>query len=372
MLFVFVIALYVFLMEKLSEFFNQDYYLNLSQKIKKIYSKFEEEKFYNEAINDLEKYELMQRLRNTSLLLNKYLTTNYRKDIELLKELVKDEKSHFRNLVFPDYVQLFGIDDEKFSLDALVYFTQFGSSEFAIRHFLKKDLNETLKVMENWSLSENHHVRRLSSEGSRCRLPWSFKLVEIEKNPHLTSKIINHLKEDNELYVKKSAANHLNDFSKKTPEFVLNTLKTWDFSNEHSFWIAKHATRTLIKQGDVETLYLFGFSNQLKIKIEDFKLNKNAIQLGETLTFSFGIQSESDTNQSLVIDYAIHYLKKSGVHSKKVFKLKIENLKANDKIFITKNQVFKDFTTRKHYAGEHFIELLINGNVYKKEAFYLT
>jgi 3-methyladenine DNA glycosylase AlkC len=358
-------------MEKLSEFFNQEYYLKLSKKIKTIYLKFEEEKFYYEAINDLEKYELMQRLRNTSLLLNKYLTTNYRKNIELLSELVKDEKPHFRNLVFPDYIQLFGIDDDDFSLNALTYFTQFGSSEFAIRYFLKKDLNKTLKVMENWSLSDNHHIRRLSSEGSRCSLPWSFKLIEIERNPHLTSKIVHHLKEDDELYVKKSVANHLNDFSKKTPEFVLNTLKTWDFSNGNSFWIAKHATRTLIKQGDVETLNLFGFSNQLKIRIEDFKLNKNTIQLGETLTFSFAIQSESDKNQNLVIDYAIYYFKKSGVHSKKVFKLKIENLKANDKIFITKNQIFKYFTTRKHYAGEHFVELLINGNVYEKESFIL-
>lgn len=359
-------------MEKLSDFFNRKYYFDLSQKVKKIFSKFEDENFYNEAINDLEKYELMQRLRNTSLLLNKYLTNHYRKDVELLKELVKDEKPHFRNLVFPDYVQLFGIDDEDFSLHALTYFTQFGSSEFAIRYFLKKDLNKTLKVMEDWSLSDNHHIRRLSSEGSRCRLPWSFKLTEVERKPQLTSKIINNLKEDKELYVKKSVANHLNDFSKKTPEFVLNTLKNWDFTNNNSFWIAKHATRTLIKQGDIETLNLFGFSDQLKIKVVDFKLNKNSIRLGETLTFSFSIQSESDKNQNLVIDYAIHYFKKSGVHSKKVFKLKTENLKAKDKIIISKNQVFKDFTTRKHYAGKHFIELLINGNVYKKEAFYLT
>lgn len=358
-------------MEKLSIFFNQEYYLNLSKKIKKIYAKFEDEKFYNEAIHYLDQFELMQRLRNTSLLLNKYLTSNYRKDIELLMELVKDEKPHFRNLVFPDYVQLFGIDDEEFSLNALTYFTQFGSSEFAIRHFIKKDLSKTLKVMETWSLSENHHVRRLSSEGSRCRLPWSFKLSEIEKKPKLTSKIIDNLKEDEELYVKKSVANHLNDFSKQTPDFVLNTLIKWDFSNEDSFWIAKHATRTLIKKGDVKTLELFGFSHQPKVKVENFKLNKNILQLGEALTFSFIIKSESDEIQSLVIDYAIHYFKKSGVHSKKVFKLKTENLKAKNEVFITKKQLFKDFTTRKHYQGEHFIELLINGNVYQKENFVL-
>jgi hypothetical protein len=27
----------------------------------------------------------------------------------------------------------------------------------------------------------------------------------------------------------------------------------------------------------------------------------------------------------------------------------------------TKKQSFKDMTTRKHYAGEHFISILING-----------
>ena len=45
-----------------------------------------------------------------------------------------------------------------------------------MREFLRRDLPSSLAVMETWSRDENEHVRRLASEGSRPRLPWSFRL----------------------------------------------------------------------------------------------------------------------------------------------------------------------------------------------------
>lgn len=359
-------------MEKLSNFFNETYYLHLSNLIKEVYPAFQKNKFYKDVIFELEKYELMQRLRNTALLFHKYLTNDYRKNVEILKEVVKNEPPHFRNLIFPDYVQLFGIDDYEFSLDALTYFTQFSSSEFAVRHFILKDEKRTIQEMEKWSKSDNFHIRRLASEGSRPRLPWSFKLHSIDKNPKITSKILENLKEDKELYVKKSVANHLNDFSKDYPNFVLETLKTWDLNNLDSLWIAKHATRTIVKQGNKDALKLFGFTNEVKIRVENFITNKDKIKLGDTLNFSFDIISDSDSSQNLVIDYIIHYNKKNEKHTTKVFKLKNYNLNPSENLKVTKNQTFKDFTTRKHFLGEHFIEIQINGNSYGKYSFFLV
>jgi len=50
--------------------------------------------------------------------------------------------------------------------------------------------------------------------------------------------------------------------------------------------------------------------------------------------------------------------------SPKVFKLKTMTLDPDETAAVTKKHSFKAVTTRKHYEGEHGIELLINGVPY--------
>ena len=114
-------------------------------------------------------------------------------------------------------VASYGLDDFKRSMAALKFFTTFGSSEFAIRHFLLQDFGRTLAVLQTWSLDANDHVRRLASEGSRPRLPWSFRLAEIQANPELCASILDNLKADPSLYVRPCPLNPLCSFFSLRP-----------------------------------------------------------------------------------------------------------------------------------------------------------
>jgi hypothetical protein len=107
------------------------------------------------------------------------------------------------------------------------------------------------------------------------------------------------------------------------------------------------------------------------VKVSDISLKKKRINLGEQLVFEFDVRSEKVSNQKLVIYYAIYYAKKVGGTSAKVFKLKELVLKPKEVVKIQKKQLFKDFTTRKHYKGMHSIEILINGKPYSKINFEL-
>ena len=42
-------------------------------------------------------------------------------------------------LLYPDFVGQFGLEHVAQSLDALKFFTRFGSSEFAVREFFRRD-----------------------------------------------------------------------------------------------------------------------------------------------------------------------------------------------------------------------------------------
>ena len=357
--------------DALKEMFNKKFYEHLALEFANADKNFHPVKFVKDVAKNIEQLSLNERLRNTSIVLKKYLPSDYKKSIELLFRIVPNISRNYTTLVFPDFVGLYGHNNFNLSMDALKYFTRFGSSEFAIREFLKRDFNKTIKVMNGWADDKNYHVRRLASEGSRSRLPWSFKLDEVIKNPQITQSILEKLKSDDELYVRKSVANHLNDISKDNTEWMLQLLNSWDKSNVNTFWIIKHASRTLIKKGNADSLSLFAFEKNVKISVVNFKLNKSTLKLGESLQFEFDVISEKSKPQKLVIDFAIHYVKKSGVLSAKVFKLKEIDLKASQLIHISKKHRFQDFTTRKHYPGNHIIEILINGKSILNKQFEL-
>lgn len=358
--------------DALKDMFNKKFFERLAQEFNKADKNFHPEKFVKDVMSGLEPLSLNQRMRQTTVILKKHLPADYSKAVGVMSDVIPKFSSHYTSLLFPDFVGQFGHEHTSLSLDRLKYFTQFGSSEFAIREYLKRDFKGTIKVMNKWAEDKNYHVRRLASEGCRPRLPWSFNLEPVMKDPETTRPILEKLNADKELYVKKSVANHMNDFSHLHPDWMLKVIAKWDQKNEHTAWIVKHASRTLIKKGDARSLAIFAFEKDPKIELANFKLKNPKIKLGEKLEWSFEIESKKKTAQKLAVDYAVHYMKSSGETSRKVFKLKELELKPGKTEKITKAQLFKDFTTRKHYAGKHVLELIVNGKSYGKKEFNLS
>jgi 3-methyladenine DNA glycosylase AlkC len=358
-------------MEPLKNAFGKEFYIKLAKEFKSLDKNFKSEQFVKQATIGEEERTLIQRMKNTSFVLQKHLPSEYPKALDLVLEVAPKFRSHFTSFLFPDFVGAFGHDHKKLSLAALKELTQYGTSEFAIREYLKRDLKGTLKEMHKWSQDKNHHIRRLASEGSRPRLPWSFNLDPIAKNPELTRPILENLRSDKELYVKKSVANHLNDFSRIDADWMLGVVSKWDNKNKDTAWIIRHASRSLIKQGHPGTLALFDFEKNVKVSVSPLKLNSASIKIGQELHFSFDISSKSRSSQKLVIDYAIHYAKSSG-SAKKVFKLTELELKPSQKQCISKKQMFKQLSTRKHYSGKHKVEIFVNGKSFAEKEFKLV
>lgn len=358
--------------EELKNWFNEEFYITFIERLYAAYPKFSAEKFLGDAMSGIDDLGLMDRLRRTTQLMHEVLPADYRRTLDILYPLVIPYDMSFASMLFPDFVGRYGRHDYKRSIAALEYFTRYSSSEFAIREFLKLDFDRTITHMIKWSENENEHVRRLASEGSRPRLPWSFNLVSLIKNPTPCRQILDRLKSDDALYVRKSVANHLNDISKDNPETMLDWINAWDLSNDHSAWIAKHASRSLLKQGHPRAFALFDFEADPEVTVTNLHLNKAQFQLGERLEFHFDLTSQKALPQKLAVDYIVHYVKKSGQRSPKVFKLKELNVLPNQTVPISKSQVFKNFTTRKHYPGVHMIEIMVNGRTMASTEFMLA
>jgi len=355
----------------LKEIFDRTRLTHFATETASIWPAFDGERFLALATDGLDGLGIMQRMRQTAVSLQATLPQHYPAALEILHALAPRINHGFASITLSEFVALYGLDDFDRSMAALRHFTRFGSSEFAIRHFLQRNLQATLTVMRGWAEDDNEHVRRLASEGSRPRLPWSFQLKAIMADPSLTMPILDALKADPSLYVRKSVANHLNDFSKDHPAWLLERLGDWPTTTAPTDWIVRHALRTLIKQGDPGALALIGTTGRAQVKIDAFDLSPATIRLGDKLTLTVRLTSTSGERQRLVVDYAIHYVKKGEKPSRKVFKLKELDLAAHAGVDLSISQTVRDFTTRKHYPGFHRVELMVNGEALAESGFAL-
>lgn len=345
----------------LKEIFNVERLQHIATEMSAVYPAFDAKGFLKHAKAGLAELSVMQRMARVSESLHAVIALDYPHTLERLYALAPRLNSAFVSLFLPHYVASYGGDDFTRSMAALKYFTTFGSAEFAIRPFLLRDFDRTLAVMHEWSLDENEHVRRLASEGSRPRLPWSFRLPQVQADPNLCAAILDNLKADSSLYVRKSVANHLNDITKTHPDWVLTLIEGWSLDNPHTAWIARHALRSLIKQGNNRALAIMGAGARAEVNIHGFSVTPAVIRIGERINLSFSLASTAAHPQKLVVDYAIDYVKSAGHSAAKVFKLKAFTLGPGETQVINREQHIRELTTRKHYPGKHAVHVLVNG-----------
>jgi 3-methyladenine DNA glycosylase AlkC len=318
--------------------------------------------------------ELKQRMRQISTTLGGFLPSDYHTALDILSRALPRLTDYgFVLMVFPDFVEVFGLDDWEASMAALEEFTQVISAEYAIRPFIVRYPERTMAQMLEWARHENAEVRRLAGEGCRPRLPWGMALDALKADPSPILPILEALKRDESESVRRSVANNLNDISKDNPDAVLEVLRRWQADGgEEIDWITGHALRTLLKAGHPEALDLRGFSPEPAIAVRNLTVEPEVVAMGGEVTFSFEIESLSDRPQELMIDYVVYYVKASGQRSPKVWKLSKRTLQPGQVLRITRQHSFAPVTTRKYYPGEHAVEPKINGELFGRVSFTLS
>lgn len=364
--------IFLFKYMNLKDEYNKVFVEELGHQLNSIEKSFKPKAFVKSIINkDWEGRELKDRMRFITTNINAHLNYSFPKQIEILNQIVA-EYSGLKGMLFPDFVQVYGLENLKTSLNAMELFTKHSTAEFAIRPFIEKYPEETMQQMKIWSKHKNEHLRRLASEGCRPRLPWAPPLRNFIADPEPVLQILGSLKNDDSLYVRKSVANHLNDISKDHPELVLKLTKKWFGKTQHTDWIVKHALRTLLKKGDKKALAIFGLDDSKKLETSNLTLSKNTIKIGAFIHFEFDVVNNDNQPRNIRLEYKVAFVKANGSKSDKVFQLSEFSLKANAKKHFKRKQWFKELSTRKHYPGEHKITLVINGDEKSKIELFLT
>jgi 3-methyladenine DNA glycosylase AlkC len=274
---------------------------------------------------------------------------------------------------YAEYVAQHGCtsEDLDFSLAALRELTMRFSAEDAIRTFINTFPDETLHILLAWADDEHYHVRRLCSEGTRPRLPWSRKLV-VPATAAIP--ILDKLFSDPTRFVTRSVANHINDISKADPDRAIDTLARWRQSGRQDpsemGFIVRHGTRSLVRDGHPRAMELVGVTSQPRLDVVNVKLPAQ-VALNTALEFSFDVRVHEDSD--IIVDYVIHFRSKAGkLGGRKVFKLRRLSLSKGEQVTLSKRHLFRsDMTTQRIYPGRHELEIQINGNSYDNRPFWI-
>lgn len=352
--------------EALKNMYNREFILHFGERVHSVYGSFDVQEFLANIINETwDELKLKERMRRITETLGGSLPEIYEEALKILFAI--DESCvGFPYLFFPDFVALYGQEEEdwELSMKALERFTIRSSSEFAVRTFIIRDPKKMMDQMLVWSKSSNEHVRRLASEGCRPRLPWGEALTVFKNDPTLVISVLEQLKNDISIYVRRSVANNLNDISKDNPMAVLEIIRRWKGVQSQTDWILRHGARTLIRKANPAVMELFGYGDnddRVLTSSDNLSVNTPEVNIGDSSSISYEVCIREGEPVHVRIEYGIYFVKARENTSRKLFFLCDKTLSGGEHFVGTKQYRWKDLTTRRHYPGEHRITLLVNG-----------
>jgi 3-methyladenine DNA glycosylase AlkC len=258
----------------LKEVLGKDLVRLIGESFADVHSGFDRKTFQRRALDGLETLELAQRARHIGLAIAEQLPRPFAKACPILlaslgPELTKTAGNGLATFFYQPHGHIIvecGLEDFENAMRANYELTKRDSAEFSIRPFLAKYRDQCLDLLIAWCRDPNPHVRRLVSEGTRPRLPWAMRLKEFQQNPQLSLPLLEQLKDDPELYVRRSVANHLGDILKDHPEVGFSVCERWlkEVGRKSSptsvtdarKWIIRHAVRLPAKKADPRALLL--------------------------------------------------------------------------------------------------------------------
>lgn len=355
--------------EALKHFFSPALVGRIGAMLSRVHAPFPVERFRREASAGLDALELMPRAQHIARALARALPDDFPRAAGLLVASLGERLSRaegntmapFVYLPHTLYVAEHGLGHFEEAMAAQHALTQRFTCEFSVRPFLERHPERTLARLAAWARDPSEHVRRLVSEGTRPRLPWASRLPAFQRDPTPVLALLEHLKDDPSLSVRRSVANNLNDIGKDHPQRLLDTCERWsEGASPERRWLVRHALRSRVKQGDARALALLGFAGGAQVQVEATALPRSA-RLGERCELRLAVRNASARAQRVLVDLAVYFVKANGTARPKVFKGRALELGPGECAEVRCTVSFEDLSTRRHYPGLHRVEALLNG-----------
>lgn len=357
--------------DPLKDQFDEDIPPKIAEMIASAYDKFDTNAFVKACLSGYQELELTARARHICQQMGRYLPDDFVRSSDILLKSLDNPLTSTKEFGMGPFIYLphvfyaaeFGLGHFEEAMALQYQLTQRFTAEFSIRAFIQAYPEQTLERLHLWCSDPSPHVRRLVSEGTRPRLPWAPRLPEFQRDPTPVFNLLDKLKDDDSLYVRRSVANNLNDIYKDNPQWVNKVTSKWMKSaDKNRRWLISHGLRSAVKAGDTQALATLGYSAAEKIILSDTAILPASPKIGQHVSVTCRLKNEASRSQPLMVDAKVYFVKANGQSSGKVFKLKQIELTPGQQVDISKKFGLKQLTTRTHYPGLHKVSLLLNGD----------
>jgi 3-methyladenine DNA glycosylase AlkC len=236
------------------------------------------------------------------------------------------------------------------------------TAEFAVRPLLERDPERAVAWLQAWARSPNVHVRRLVSEGTRPRLPWAPRLTVFAGAYAPLLELLDLLRRDPELYVRRSVANHLGDLAKDDLPLALDVAAAWmRTADQHTPWVVRHGLRHPLKEGHAAALALMGHAGDPQLTVR-LTVSPTRAAAGDTVEIRSVVHNPHEQERRARADLAVAFPAKAGGRARtRVFRLPDIALAAGGEGLLSHRLKMVPLSTRPLHPGAHRATLKLNG-----------
>jgi len=365
----------------LKDSFGPDVPERIAAAIEAVHLGFPTDAFLADALDGYDNLELTPRIRQIARALHEHLPADYDDAIGILLASLGPPSARealtgmaaFFHAPHVFFVAEYGLDHWETSMRAQYELTQLFTAEFSLRGFLDREPERTLARLREWTADPSADVRRLVSEGTRPRLPWAPRLRRFQLDPSPVLELLELLRDDPSLYVRRSVANNLNDIGKDHPDVLVATCRRWlEGASQERRWLVRHGLRSAVKRGEPAALEVLGFHSANAVRVEPVAIEPARPHIGESIRTTIAVVNDSERSVAVNVDLRVHFVKARGDTSPKVFKVREIELGAGERVTLSKVVSLRQQTTRTHHPGEHRVEVVVNGSAHPVGSFLLV
>ncbi|MGE0025860.1 MAG: DNA alkylation repair protein [Thermoleophilia bacterium] len=310
-----------------------------------------------DAAGGLEPLELMARNAHVAAALGACMPADFTEAADvMLRALAAPELDGWIALPCVTWAGAAGIDDPATALPLLAALTPRFSAEWAVRPFLLRHPEATWAHLARWAGDSDEHVRRLVSEGTRPRLPWTSRLRLDADGTARAVALLERLSDDPSGYVRRSVGNHLNDISRDDPALAVALARRWR-AGVHGDEVARRGMRTLVAAGDPAALAALGLDAE--VRMEAFDVSPARVPLGGAVEVTAVLAAPPGT--AVVAHLLVHY--RGADRPPKPFVLARGTVPAGGVLTVRRRHAFRTVSIRTVRPGPHRIGLQANGRV---------
>jgi 3-methyladenine DNA glycosylase AlkC len=224
-------------------------------------------------------------------------------------------------------------------------------------------LDEVLPMVAGWASDPAPEVRRCLVEGLRPRGVWTAHILELRRDPAPLRPVLERVLDDPSLYVRKAAANCLNDVSKDNPEPLLIWAAEW-LSGEPGAarrWVLKQGLRTLVRAGHAEAQRLLGFSDASALEAEWISELPGRVSLHQLLNVEVRVRNPSAEDASVIVFGSLSGPGKGPRPRVWRYQIGKARVGAGGEVRILGRIHFTDFNSQRKLPGTYSLMVEVNG-----------